>query len=337
MISSVLVITCLFPQGLAVSSNPSNPESLYTSVPYRGHWQVGDTSAYYKASRSGVKPYLLSYNSSDSVNNTIISKNSDYSSPILNATGIRNEWMASWIGDTTSDTYINLTRSPSPSYNAFDLTLKSPSSAELKLAGNLDIQTAHLQFNVEGFIFDASSYIGLAYKVTFTAGHYYTVKLGNKDWEPINTSATYPSVRLLIFPAPSVDGVIFYDPDSGYYPNIITGSLQGFINVIPYFIAATGIHPLSTQDYYVVALPTSSSNKWIPQELLIQDEENVWEDYLAANPWYYFFPQVNPWLFLLVIGGIAAVIVFVVTRIFKKSKLKAPASSGAKGEFLDEL
>ncbi len=339
LIGTVLFITCLFPQGLAVPSNPGSPQLLVEYDHYEGIWQPGDKSAYYTTGQPYNKvTYLLSYNSSDYVNSTIFSMHSDYSSPFINATGNRNKWFGAWINEPLLGAYINLTlsNSPSPTYTAFDLTLKSASSAQLQLGGNLDIQTAHRQYSVEGStIFDASAYVGLVYKVTFTAGHYYTVKLGNKDWEPINMSVAYPYVTLLVFPAPTTDSAKFYDPSS-YNPDFISGSLTGFMN-IPYFLAATGIHPLTTQDYLVVAVASSSSNKWIPQQLLIQDEENVWEEFLAANPWYYFFPQVNPWLFLLVVGGIAAIIVFVVRHSINKSKLKASTSGGAKGGFLDEL
>jgi hypothetical protein len=46
---------------------------------------------------------------------------------------------------------------------------------------------------------------------------------------------------------------------------------------------------------------------------------------------------VNPFLFLVFVGGIAAIIVSLVIRKIRRSKLKAPSSTGAKGEFLDEL
>ncbi len=336
VIGTLLLLTSVLPNSSAVPSNPAAPGLLTMSGVNHDTWQAGDVSAYYRISDSFTGSRLLSYNGSDSVK-TIVSRNSDYSSPFVNYTSSTNRWFAVWNNNVPSDAYINLTKTSS--YNiSFDLTTRYPNSVQLQLGGNLDIQTAHWQYNLESTVLcDAASYVLLIYKVSLTAGHYYTVKLGNRDWEPINMSATYPYVDLVVFPAPVGNEARFYDSSIGYNPNFIRGNLVTFMGGIYYYLAATGIHPLTTQDYYVVAEQTYSNNKWIPQQLLIQDEENVWEDFLAANPWFYFFPQVNPWLFLAAVGGIAAIIVFVVTRKINKSKLKAPASSGAKGEFLDEL
>ncbi len=319
IVGSLLILTSILPQ---CGAAPSNPES------YRGTWQVGDISLGFEV--HNPLPYLLAYNSTDYVNRTIISRNSDYSSPFINSTATTNAWLAAWDPDGGAHINLTLSNSPTPSYAPFDITLKYLIDAQLQLGGNLDLQTAHWQYTAQGAnLFEAGNFIGLAYKVTFTAGHYYTVKIGNLDWAPINYSAGYPYVNLMVFPAPSGDDAVFYSGFSYYeYPTNFLG--------IPYYLARTGIHPLTTQDYYIVMVQ-NPSNRWIPQQLLIQDEENIWEEYLAANPWFYFFPQVNPLLFIAFVGGIAAIIVALVIRKIGKSKLKAPKSSGAKGDFLDEL
>ncbi len=336
VIGTLMLLASVLPNGVAVPSNPAAPGLL--NIPEIRHetWQAGDVSAYYTISDVYSGSRLLSYNGSDAVRSVKFSRNSDYSAPFINYTSETNKWFAVWNNDPA--VYLNLTLESTPSYTPFDLTTRYPTTVQLQLGGNLDIQTAHWQYNLESTaLCDAASYVLLFYKVSLTAGHFYTVKLGNRDWEPINTSATYPNVDLLVFPAPVDNAAQFYDPMAMFPQNFIVGNMVTFMGGVYYYFAATGIHPQTTQDYYVVAVQRYSNNKWIPQQLLIQDEENVWEDFLAANPWFYFFPQVNPWLFLAAVGGIAAVVVFVVTRKINKSKLKAPASTGAKEEFLDEL
>jgi len=329
-----------FPAASAAPTNPNSPKVLTGNGNNTDTWQPGDINAYYKLNKpdSGC---LLAYNGSDSLKQIVLSKNSDFSSPILNKTfsscdSYSQAWVALWNPDSTNSIYVNLTRDYcSPQNKSYQIQTRYPTEISVnQTQAYPNVQVAHRQCDIQGSFFDNTSFVSFFYKVQLTAGHYYSIKLGNKNWETLPSTYGGFNLALIIISSPQdSSSALFYPYNS--YTYLYAGMALG---VFPVYFGVTDFHPQSTQTYYIVGLTASGANSWKPARFQIQDEANSWTDYVASNPLIYLSPDVNPFLFIAVVGGVSFVVVYAIVRSMRKSKVKKSVYGGTSvKDFLDEL